>query len=78
MSYDGNYVVTAGREGLIRIWDSRCGRNVGEESVEVGASAGGVDHMTNCKEVLRGHRGMITSLLLQRDNIVGAARWRDA
>ena len=78
MSYDGNYVVTAGREGLIRIWDSRCGRNVGEESVEVGSSAGGVDHMTNCKEVLRGHRGMITSLLLQRDNIVGAARWRDA
>ena len=78
MSYDGNYVVTADREGLIRIWDSRCGRNVGEESVEVGASAGGVDHMTNCKEVLRGHRGMITSLLLQRDNIVGAARWRDA
>lgn len=78
MSYDGNYVVTAGREGLIRIWDSRCGRNVGEESVEVGANAGGVDHMTNCKEVLRGHRGMITSLLLQRDNIVGAARWRDA
>ena len=78
MSYDGNYVVTAGREGLIRIWDSRCGRNVGEESVEAGASAGGVDHMTNCKEVLRGHRGMITSLLLQRDNIVGEIGWHDA
>lgn len=78
MSYDGNYVVTAGREGLIRIWDSRCGRNVGEESVEAGTRAGGVDHMTNCKEVMRGHRGMITSLLLQRDNIVGEAEWRDA
>lgn len=68
MSYDGKYVVTAGREGLIRIWDSRCGEAVGEEGSREGR--GGVIHATDCKEVLRGHRGMITSLLLQRDNVL--------
>ena len=72
MSYDGKYVVTAGREGLIRIWDSRCGNAVGEESLSVATSGEerSIYHNTNCKEILRGHRGLITSLLLQRDNIV--------
>lgn len=72
MSYDGKYVVTAGREGLIRIWDSRCGAGVGEESAAsvVSNVTPGLVHNTNCKEILRGHRGLITSLLLQRDNIV--------
>ena len=75
MSYDGQYVVTAGREGLIRIWDSRCGKNVGEETVESVSGQetvvkSGIDHVTDCKDILRGHRGLITSLLLQRDNIV--------
>lgn len=76
MSYDGKYVVTAGREGLIRIWDSRCGNAVGEEtatSVVMNVSEAtyqSIYHNTNCKEILRGHRGLITSLLLQRDNIV--------
>ena len=80
MSYDGKYVVTAGREGLIRIWDSRVGMVVGEDNasaiVESVNKANGrhITHMTDCKEILRGHRGMITSLLLQRDNVVGAAR----
>ena len=77
MSYDGKYVVTAGREGLIRIWDSRCGESIGEESAVnvvsnvVSNEAGRrILHQTDCKEILRGHRGIITSLLLQRDNVV--------
>lgn len=76
MSYDGKYVVTAGSEGLIRIWDSRVGMAIGEESavsvVSNAASTSGrhLQHISDCKEILRGHRGMITSLLLQRDNIV--------
>lgn len=73
MSYDGKYVVTAGREGLIRIWDSRCGSSVGEESAASVVSQvrkHSLNHNTDCKEILRGHRGIITSLLLQRDNIV--------
>lgn len=76
MSYDGKYVVTAGSEGLIRIWDSRVGMAIGEESavsvVSNVSSATGrhLQHISDCKEILRGHRGMITSLLLQRDNIV--------
>ncbi|KAK8826506.1 hypothetical protein WA538_005969 [Blastocystis sp. DL] len=76
MSYDGKYVVTAGSEGLIRIWDSRVGMAIGEESavsvVSNVSSASGrhLQHISDCKEILRGHRGMITSLLLQRDNIL--------
>ena len=73
MSYDGKYVVTAGREGLIRIWDSRCGNVVGEEirsSMVANKEDRSIYHNTNCKEILQGHRGLITSLLLQRDNIV--------
>lgn len=78
MSYDGKYVVTAGREGLIRIWDSRCGNTVGEESASSIISTvtssttthRSIYHNTDCKEILRGHRGLITSLFLQRDNIV--------
>ena len=68
MSYDGKYVVTAGREGLIRIWDSRCGQSVGEE--DGGEGRRGLIHATDCKKILRGHRGVITSLLLQRDNVL--------
>lgn len=76
MSYDGKYVVTAGREGLIRIWDSRVGNIIGEETAEsvvntVNAANGRhILHVTDCKEILRGHRGLISSLFLQRDNIV--------
>ena len=78
MSYDGKYVVTAGREGLIRIWDSRCGNTVGEETASSIVSTvtstttthRSIYHNTDCKEILRGHRGLITSLFLQRDNIV--------
>lgn len=79
MSYDGKYVVTAGREGLIRIWDSRCGNTVGEESASsivstvtssTSTTHRSIYHNTDCKEILRGHRGLITSLFLQRDNIV--------
>ena len=77
MSYDGKYVVTAGREGLIRIWDSRVGTVIGEDNatsiVAAATKANGrhITHMTDCKDILRGHRGLITSLLLQRDNVVG-------
>ena len=76
MSYDGKYVVTAGREGLIRIWDSRVGGLIGEETAESvvntvnKANGRHILHVTDCKEILRGHRGMISSLLLQRDNVV--------
>ena len=41
---------------IVRVGERNAPTDVGEESVEVGASAGGVDHMTNCKEVLRGER----------------------
>jgi WD40 repeat protein len=79
ISSDGKYVVTAGREGLIRIWDSRCGESVGEESAAsikagVEKEIRKVEHMTDCKDILRGHRGIITSLLLQRDNVVVTER----
>lgn len=71
ISYDGKYVVTAGREGLIRIWDSRCGQSVGEAALSPAVSPHrSIVHATDCKEVLRGHRGMVTSLLLQRDNVL--------
>lgn len=71
ISYDGNYVVTAGREGLIRIWDSRVGNSVGSEPVSsAAATARSIRHCTDCKDVLRGHRGLVSSLLLQRDNVL--------
>lgn len=77
ISYDGKYVVTAGREGLIRVWDSRVGRAVGAEpaaeaaeAAEIAATQRSIVHRTDCKDVLRGHRGLISSLLLQRDNVL--------
>ena len=71
ISYDGHYVVTAGREGLIRIWDSRVGTSVGAEPASSAAAAArSIVHCTDCKEVLRGHRGLVSSLLLQRDNVL--------